>query len=244
MVETSTASISMDDFEQGLNLSRNFKQRTKQETTHLYSLIQWAVLEAQDPQSKNSEASLAFITSVFEPLIRKVATRIYPQIYKHEEFNDILQETYVTFLQLVYAYDPVISSFPYYVSKMLPQQVKAWSNRVSKRTASPIDITILENYLTDPLLEDKSKSSSRYESYVLMQEYEEFILLRAQKKAKSDTVKQVCYDYFLGGKTCSEIAEERNISYHAVYEVIKRIERELRKFLQDHAYMDSAGDLQ
>jgi DNA-directed RNA polymerase specialized sigma24 family protein len=171
--------------DRGISLSRNFKTRSKEQTSELYILIQNAVLEAQDPQNELADNSLQFIVLVFEPLIKKIATKIYPQVSKHEEFEDILQETYVTFLGLLYAYNPLIASFPYYINKMLPQQVKAWGQKVKKKWSPPVDIVTVDNLLIDPFSNNRDKSYDRYHSYILIQEYETFILERAKKPAKS-----------------------------------------------------------
>jgi RNA polymerase sigma factor (sigma-70 family) len=223
-------------YEKGVELSRNFKKRTSEQTSELYRLIKQAVMDAQDPQHPESDKALLFITVLFDPLVKKVSSRIYPFVSKYEEFEDVLQETYAAFINLVYQYNPLISSFPYYVNNMLPKQVKAWSQKTRKKASSPIDVTIVDNRLVDPMMDSKDTVYDKYNGLILEKEYEEFILKRAEKKAKSGTVKEVCYSYFLGGDTCSQIAERLNISYHAVYEVIKRIEKELRKFLEEDSF--------
>jgi len=236
-MQTSTCLLDSENLERGVQLSRKFKQRSKSETNELYQLIQSAALEAQDPQNASAEDSLKFVVLVFEPLIKKIATKIYPQVSRHQEFEDILQETYVTFLGLVYAYNPLIASFPYYINKMLVQQVRAWGQKTSRKWAPPVDIVAADNLLSNHSVNNQDKAYETYHSYILMQEYEEFILARAEKPAKSGTVKAVCYDYFLGRKTCMQIAKSRGISYHAVYEVIKRIERDLKEFLQKDSFL-------
>jgi predicted DNA-binding protein YlxM (UPF0122 family) len=58
------------------------------------------------------------------------------------------------------------------------------------------------------------------------------------KKSRSDTNKTVCTDYFLGSKSCGEIAENLDISYQAVYEIIKKIKKELRDHLHENKYVN------
>ncbi len=233
-----TSGISFNDtgYKRGINLSKNFQVRTSEETTELYALIKEAVLLAQDPQNMNADESLAFVIYIFDPLIRKVASKIYPHIKDYEEYDDTLQETYVTFIHLVYGYDPNIATFPYYVRNMLPRQVRAWSQRTRKKSSCPVDMIIVDNKLVDPTLNKQDAVYDRYNSLIFEKEYEDFILQRAKKKAKSDTVKEVCYNYFLGKLTCSQIADKLGISYHAVYEVIQRINKELKVFLSENSF--------
>jgi RNA polymerase sigma factor (sigma-70 family) len=225
-------------FEKGVRLSKSFNTRTQDETYELYDLIKDAVLCAQNPQNMDSDKALQFVVQAFDPLIRKVASRIYLHVKDFEEFEDTLQEAYVTFINLVYGYDPNIATFPYYIRNMLPRQVKAWSQKTRKRTSTPVDVVIVDNALVDPAYDNKDSVYERYNSMIFQKEYEDFILERAEKKAKSDTVKEVCYNYFLGAKSCSTIAMDLGISYHAVYEVLQRVKRELQDFMQDSCFAD------
>lgn len=234
---TSTA-LAEVNYDRGVLLSKSFETRTNDETYELYSLIKESVLCAQDPQNENSDKALAFVTYIFDPLIRKVAAKIYPHVKNYEEFEDTLQETYVTFINLVYGYDPNIATFPYYIGNMLPRQVKAWSQKTRKKSSIPVDVVIVDNKIADPIMDHKDAVYERYNNYILEKEYEEFILQRAEKKAKSSTVREVCYNYFLGSKSCSAIAQDLSISYHAVYEVVGRIRRELEVFLKGNCFSD------
>ena len=84
---TSGVYFSDKEYRRGVNLSKNFQARTSEETTELYVLIKEAVLSAQDPQNLNADESLAFVIFIFDPLIRKVASKIYPHIKDYEEFD-------------------------------------------------------------------------------------------------------------------------------------------------------------
>lgn len=222
-------------YEEGIKLSRNYSSRTESQSNELYKLIQDAAIEAQNPQSRESDKALEFLTFAFTPLVKKTASKIYPHLVRFAEYDDVLQETYSLFITLVYSYNPSIASFPYYIQKMLPQQVRAWSQKARKKFSASIDFVVIDNLIADPLLDGKDAVYARYHTSILAQEYEDFILSRAEKKAKSVTVKEVCYNYFLGKETCVQISERLGISYHAVYEVIKRLEKEIRRFLEEES---------
>lgn len=234
-----TDSFQEESFDKSAKLSRNFETRTAIETQELYETIKSAVICAQDPQNEDSDKALAFIVYVFNPLIKKIASKIYLYIKDYEEYEDTLQETYAIFIKLVYGYNPMIATFPYYIRDMLPRQVKAWSQRTKKKSQFPLDTLVVNQFLADPLMSTQDNVYSRHNSYVLHQEYEEFIKKRAEKKTiKTSTVKEVCYNYFLGHSTCTEISKKLGISYHAVYEVIHRIRDELKIFLEDNCYTE------
>lgn len=236
MITSSTGVQSTNDlYNEGINLSKNYGSRTKEQAAYLYSLIQSAVISAQDTTNPESDSALKFIMYVFTPLIKKTAAKVYPHVSKFEEFDDVMQETYCHFLNLVYSYNPSIATFPYFINKMLSQQVRAWSQKKRKGYCSPVDISVMSNTIVDYMFGDNNAVFDYYHNSMLEQEYEDFILLKAEKKSKSCTVKQVCFNYFLGKKTCTEIAADLGISYHAVYEVIKRIEKELKDFLENES---------
>lgn len=233
-IQEQQISLNEKSLDKNAKVSRNFENRTELETQELYDTIKEAVLCAQDPQNDDSDKALAFIVFVFDPLIRKIAGKIYFYIKDCEEYEDILQETYATFIRLVYGYNPSISAFPYYIKNMLPRQVKAWSQRTKRKSYIPVDTVIVDNAIADPFMNSKDSVYERYNSYVMQEEYKEFIMQRAERKTKSNTVKEVCYNYFLGSSSCTQLAKKLGISYHAVYEIIQRIKLELQVFLEEN----------
>ncbi len=230
--------FSKNSVDRGIKLSKNFETRSCEETQELYNMIKDSVSCAQDPQNTDSDKALAFIVFIFDPLIRKIASKIYPHVRDYEEYEDTLQETYVTFIHLVYGYNPNISTFPYYIRNMLPRRVKAWSQKTRKKSSYPVDVAIVDSTFADPSMDNRDGVYDRYNSLIFQREYEQFILKRAEKKAKSDTVKEVCYNYFLGHKSCRQISVGLGVSYHAVYEVIGRLRRELEVFLKENCFVD------
>lgn len=224
----------ISEYQKSKDLSKNYSSRSNEESSQLYATIQEAVSIVQFYQDKDSggEESLQFLTAVFEPLLKKTAGFVHKFVYKHEDFNDVLQETYLKFIELTYQYDPAISQFSYYVKTMLTKQMRAWSKKQKRHVPASVDIAIINNLLVDHSLCDVDTVYMQFNELILIEEFNDFIEDRACKKARSSTVKEVCYKYFLGTHSCKQIAEELQISYHAVYEVIKRIEKEYKVFLE------------
>jgi DNA-directed RNA polymerase specialized sigma24 family protein len=228
-------------FDVGMQISRNFENRNSDETHLLYEIILDAVEIIQDDGNDNKktfDSAMSFIVSVYEPYIKKVASKIFQKNNSALEFCDILQEAYVIFIQLIYKYRKEESSFSYYITFMLPQHLYVWSKRLNKINSIAVDYNILENILQNSTSNSKVDMYDYFNFKILEQDYIEFIKRRAEKKSSSSTLSVVCYKYFLGKETCSNIATELNISYHAVYEIINKIKKELKYFLHKNEFTD------
>jgi hypothetical protein len=119
---------------------------------------------------------------------------------------------------------------------MLPKNVYVWIDKVNSKKYITIDVQSVEDTLFYMGMDDSDTVFSYFNTAILEKEYVDFIIERSKKSNRSDTVKQVCYHIFLGNKTCSELASELNITYHAVYEVMNKIKRELMFFFGDNIY--------
>lgn len=233
--------LTTEQLEESCELSKNHTTRTKSQSSTLYCTIQAAVALVQHYRGSDESAEpLSFLTVIFEPLIKDSAYNVYKFSNQREEYDDILQQCYLFFIELVYAYDSSISQFAYFVKSMLQRQLNAWSKKQAKKFAPSIDSEIVNNTLVDPSLCDANTVYLKFNEAILKKEMDEFMEIRANKKARSITVKTVCYKYFMGTHTCKQISEELEISYHAVYEVIKRIERDYREFLKEHSIIGFA----
>lgn len=221
----------------GLTLSKNYVTRTKEEDSQLYEIIQFASTSIVQNNTAIIDKSLQFLALTFEPLIKKLAYQYHSQVSHAEEYEDVLQEVYTMFITLVYKYNPERASFSYYIHDMLPRYMYSWVQKIHLH--SLINCESVEEYaLSDPYLKDQDSVYDIFDSLILAQEYEEFILNRATRNVRSNTVPQVCYHYFLDKKTCSEIAVELGISYQAVREVINKIKKELKEFFSDNLFTD------
>lgn len=226
------------DFEQGIKISRNFQHRSSEDTKLLYGIIQDAVTLVQENDPKHMDTAMGFLVSVYEPFIKKVAAKTVSKLGSRYDFNDVVQETYATFIMLVYKHDSTISSFSYYVNFLLPQYMYVWSKKAKSADVTTVDTFILESILVHPMLDEEDKVYDHLNASILEKEYIAFIENRALKKSRSSTVQEVCHRYFLGKETCSKIASDLEISYHAVYEIINKIKKELQYFLTDNIFTD------
>ena len=235
-MEQTTPATSTGAYANSCTISRNYQKRTAEDSATLYSTIQDAVEQVQFYKGQDESVEpLTFLTEVFKPLILKSAAIVHKFIYKHEQLDDVIQQGYLQFIELTYGYDPSISQFSYYIKSMLERQLRAWSKKQTKYSAVAMDTAIINNILVDPSLCDMNTVYLQFNELILKDELQEFMEERANRKARSATVREVCYKYFLGTHSCKKIAEELGISYHAVYEVIKRIEKEYKIFLEQNS---------
>lgn len=225
------------EYAEAFALSRNYKNRTLEDEQKLYKYISNAVKEAQDPNHPTAKEAVNFVTKVYEPFLRKVAKSAFNNVKRIYEYEDALQETVAYFLKLLYKYNATQASFSYYINKFLPHYMKIWSTRVSSRHSAPIKTSIMEVLIMDSAVE-VSDYSDFFDIPILEKEYIAFIIKRSHRESKSDTMKTVCNEYFLGNKSCSDIARSLGISYHAVYEIINKIKVELIEFLKESKYFE------
>jgi len=227
-------------YKEALVLSRNFGNRSVEETRRLYKIIQQAVSVAQRRKGTDtpSKDAIAFLVKVYEPYVKKVAGKYYPFVEKRMEFNDVLQETYLMFLTLLYRYDKNIASFSYFMKLLLPQHMYVWVEKVMSDNFLPVDIKVIETSLSHPDLDETNKVYDYYDSKILENEYINYILERSEKSSRSSTVKEVCLKVFLGSTTCSALSKELGITYHAVYEIINKIKKELKYFFHENMFSE------
>jgi DNA-directed RNA polymerase specialized sigma subunit len=233
-------------YTEAVRLSRSFNSRSVEETKKLYGTIQKAVTIAQQKNGDESEFAMSFLLEVYEPYIKKIAGRYFPYVENPMEFDDVFQEVCVIFLLLTYKYNKDISSFSYYINLMLPQYMNVWIQKINTTTIIPVDIKVIESTLSHPAFDSKEKVFDYYNGLIIEKEYTTFIQKRSEKSSRSSTVKEVCHKIFLGNTTCSELATELGISYHAVYEIINKIKKELMYFFNENNfgeyYVTSTGE--
>jgi len=224
-------------YKEALALSRKFNTRNIEETKKLYSIIQDAVALAQkEGDSRDTEEAISFLTKVYEPYLKTIAGKYYPYVETKLEFEDVLHEVYVIFLILLGRYDSMIASFSYFIKKMLPKNVYVWVDKLRSKKYITIDVQSVEDTLFYLNMEDCDTVFEYFNTAILEKEYIDFIIERSKKSNRSDTVRQVCNKIFLGSMTCSELANELDITYHAVYEVMNKIKRELMFFFGENRY--------
>lgn len=223
-------------YHEGMNISRNFEHRQERDTRKLYDIIKQAIVLIQDGNSYEREKATCFLVELFEPYVRKISGKLYRNLQGAQDYGDILQETYTMFLTLLNKYNPKVSAFSYYIGVMLPQHMNRWAEKEVTYNNYNTSVDMEEYSLVDPSFKNADVVSDYLNAFVLTREYQEFIQIRAKRQSRSGTVSQVCYRYFLGSDSCSEIARDLGISYHAVYEIIGKIKKELQQFFYASAF--------
>ena len=219
-------------------LSKKYKGRKLKDSEKLYKIIEEAVDIAQLRGGVRSDQAMNFLISIFMPHISKISYRIYSKISESTELTDIKQEVKIMFIILVDKYDKTKSTFPYYIGRWLPKYMNKWAKKEKKYIDKTAPLTINEDFLIDPVLDGLDSSLNYLNSKILEKEYISFIEQSAERYSRSQTHKEVCLKYFLSNSSCKEIADELNISYHAVYEVIGKIKDDLQYFFNGNAFTD------
>jgi len=224
-------------FSRGISLSRNFEGRSSRDTEQLYEIIKIAVSLAQDT-SKGviNKKAVDFLAKLFQPFIKKWSAKVYQNLKGIVDYSDVLQETYTLFFTLLKKYDSSVSQFSYYIKVMLPQHLVRWAEKEIIYSNINVSVNIGDYDIIDPNLNTSESVEDYLLAFVLTGEYMKFIMRRAERQSRSNTVKEVCYKFFLGKNSCSEIAKELGISYHAVYEIIGKIKNELVIFFYNSEF--------
>ena len=239
--------MTRDEFKDLKVLCRK-SNRTILERERMFFYIQQLTREAVSDDEKLSRRSIEYLTWVCNPKIKKVAGYVYKQSAAFLEYEDVLQETYLNFLSLIRKYDESRSSFLYFISYNLPAYMSIWKQKmrpdkvVGGKTFMEVALdSETQEAILCPTF-DLSESDDVFIGIMFQKAYIEFIQERSERPSRSGTLKTVCEDFFLGHKTCTEIAKECNISYHAVYDIIQKIKVELLEHIKNCAYSNPSHD--
>lgn len=219
-----------------LELSRNYRNRTAEESAYLYSYINLLVRDSKGGDDKLAKDALNELIILFKPKIYDTTRKYFKYVKDYMEIDDFMQESYAIFIALVIKHDPSISSFLYYVKEMYPKYVWSWVEKTCRDHKKVTDLGDLDVPHPDYDTDDKVFSRLMANSYE--KEYVDFINAIAEKETKTPTLKAVCNRYFLGTSTCRELASDLGISYHAVYDYITKIKRELNYHLKNSPHFD------
>ena len=231
--------ISENLYEQGIKISKNYDNRDLEATKILYVLLQEASLKAQVGATlKERDRALAFLVEVFTPLVTKVASKIYQKYNTSQEYEDVMQDTFLTYILLIKKYDYNKATFAYFIKDNLERSMNTHAKRYYDHKCTPTDSLELENMLNESLKEKREDSFDEFDELILKQEYDNFIKEQAEKKSKTNTNRIVCERYFLGKETVQTIANDMGLSYQAIYLITKRIKKELEYFFHESKFSD------
>ena len=231
--------ISEKLYNQGIEISKNYDNRDLEATKILYVLLQEASLKAQiGLTQKEKDRALTFLVEVFTPLVTKVASKIYQKYNSAQEYEDVLQDTYLTYILLIKKYDYNKATFAYFIKDNLERSMNTHAKRYYSTNTIPTDSVELETMMNESLKEKREDPFNAFDELILKQEYDVFIKEQAEKKSKTDTNRIVCERYFLGKETVQTIANDMGLSYQAIYLITKRIKKELEYFFHYSKFSD------
>ena len=225
-------------YEEGLHLSRNFQRRNRYQTLLLQNFIQLAVKRAKDiTKEKESKKALTFLITAYEPFILFVTKSILLEMYFPEDYLDLKQYVYESFILLVYKYTSNQSSFSYYIKKYLKIYTKEYIKKYLHYSVEmPTDNNVLEYVAPFKYTSDTDSTFNICMVNILKEVYIKFILEKADCYSRTATIKEVCFRHFLGSDSCVAIAKDLGITYTSVYQIITKIKYELAQYLSSHPY--------
>lgn len=215
-----------------VKLSKNYKSRSDDETKCLYSYIQSLTDEAKSLDDKISKEAINDLIILFTPIILKFSSIFYQKVKDQYEYDDVLQEGYCLFILCIHNYDKNLSMFLYYIKSTYPFCFSTWVKTIKKQSDHLSDTPFTD--MVHPHLDDDDKIFNNFMENLYAREYVNFIKKLSLKYSKTDTHRIVCEKYFLGNNTCLELASELNVSYHAIYDCIRKIKRDLNYFIKNN----------
>jgi len=225
------------DINSAMSISRNHKNRTCDESTALFDYISLLVEEAKGEDDKIARDAMNQLLMLFKPKIFSLVKEHYPEVASICEFDDFMQDCYLQFVSLVHNYNPELSRFPNYIKTMMTYCIKSQvksCRKNYKRFGNSVNIDDVEIAESD----DSSSAMTQLLRTMYNKEYEEFIKNYANKRSKTNTLRTVCYRYFLSDEKCKDIAASLGIRYHAVYDCISKIKKELNYHLKHSDMFD------
>jgi hypothetical protein len=123
--------------------------------------------------------------------------------------------------------------FSYYIEKYIKFSIDRYLKKYinySKR--------ILVSIVINSQAVDKRQNTEKQALFNLFyKDYIKFInILKTKKYRRSGSWKIVCDEYFMNYKTILQIANELNITYHSIYQIVSRIKNELYQLINDSKY--------
>lgn len=203
------------------------KKKTKDEYTDLYEIVDALAVKAKNMTKSYSAAMFAeILVYLFFPKILTSCGVVY--YYKLEflndrlEFDDIFQEAVIDFLEFIKKYEKGKSTFSYYIGKFFDKHItELLRSDINYIKMTPVSMSV-NSQARDNIYSDADSLLNELAEKEVMEAILQ-ILKKVRKKGRTRTVDRVC-ESFLNGKTCSELAENLGLSYHAIYEIKQRIQ--------------------
>ena len=175
---------------------------------------------------EGDRASIEALLNKFEPLIKKSSRKYYINGY---EQGDVKQLAYMAALKAIKKFDTERSnSFPLYVKRTIQNSIykellkSKEKFNVNKTNKELKPITEIEN------IEDKSIN---IDEEIIKKERREILINLINKMAAEE--RELIIEIFIEEKTLKKYAEEKNMKYHRVFYLKKKILQKIESFLED-----------
>lgn len=215
------------------------EDKSKDEVIELYKAIDELVMASKkmDKTKKGSVASEILLYAFYPKILTSTGV-----IYRNElrdyrdriSIYDLFQESYMTFLKMIFHYKKSKSTFGYYFGRYFRKYIISnMSEMINYVKMTPVRM-IADSQAKDYLLYDKDSLLDLLIEKTLLEDINK-IIKKYKKVGKTKTVDTVCKNFF-EGKSCQEIANDLGLSYHAVYQVKERLMIKLADMLNQHKY--------
>ena len=175
---------------------------------------------------EGDRASIEALLNKFEPLIKKSSRKYYINGY---EQRDVKQLAYMATLKAIKKFDTEKSNyFPLYVKRTIQNSIykellkSKEKFNVNKTNKELKPITEIEN------IEDKSIN---IDEEIIKKERREILINLINKMAPEE--RELIIEIFIEEKTLKKYAEEKNMKYHRVFYLKKKILQKIESFLED-----------
>lgn len=175
---------------------------------------------------EGDRASIEALLNKFEPLIKKSSRKYYINGY---EQRDVKQLAYMAALKAIKKFDTEKSNyFPLYVKRTIQNSIykellkSKEKFNVNKTNKELKPITEIEN------IEDKSIN---IDEEIIRKERRDTLINLINKMTVKE--KELITKVFIEEKTLKKYAEEKNMKYHRVFYLKKKILQKIESFLED-----------
>lgn len=186
---------------------------------------------------------------LFFPLILKTSVNMYFKYvsgyYPRCVPSDIFQEAYIIFLEMIDRYNSDRAVFPHYVNVMLKKYLYVYTMKTLSYLSKTSTRMVPNSQAMDRHCISEHKFMLNVLADIVYNDYIDLITIIKNEKSKSiKTMTKICDNIFLGSKDCSQIAKELGITYHAVYEIEKRIQKRIADMINSNKFSTYYIDIQ
>lgn len=186
---------------------------------------------------------------LFFPLILKLSTNMYfkycKNYYPKIVLSDIFQEAYVIFLKMIDKYDFERSKFFYYTNIMLRKYLYVYVRKIINKISKESVRMVGNSQAFDRHCMTEHKFVLNILADIVYRDFVELMeTIKSTKSRAPKTINTICDEIFFGPKDTAQVARELGISYHAVYEIEKRIQKKIADMINNNKYAICYVDVQ